>query len=71
MIVKKTSYLYIPFVVSVLTYLISRNYKETMVNKTTVDLMNDIHADDLEDNTNKVEDLDISYVTYQIKIVLL
>jgi hypothetical protein len=57
---KKTSYLYIPFVVSVLTFLISRNYKETMVNKTTVDLMNDIHADDLEENTNKVEDLDIS-----------
>ena len=41
-----------------------------MVNKTTVDLMNDIHADDLEDNTNKVEDLDIS-CAYQIKIVLL
>tara|TARA_B100000686_G_scaffold351790_1_gene451604 strand:- start:1012 stop:1680 length:669 start_codon:yes stop_codon:yes gene_type:complete len=38
---KKANMFYIPFIVSIVTYILSRRYKETFYDKVTTDLMND------------------------------
>jgi hypothetical protein len=43
---KKTNMFYIPFVVAVITYVLSRKYKETFNNITNVQLMNDFKTDE-------------------------
>ena len=44
---KKTNIFYIPFVVGILTHILSLKYNETFINQTTVDLMNDKVKGDL------------------------
>jgi hypothetical protein len=39
---KKSNIFYIPFVVSIITYILSRKYKETFLNVTNAQLMNDL-----------------------------
>ena len=44
---KKSNMFYIPFVVAIITYVLSRRYKETFVIKTQTDLMNNQSSEDL------------------------
>ena len=44
---KKSNMFYIPFVVAIITYVLSRRYKETFVIKTQTDLMNNQSPEDL------------------------
>jgi len=43
---KKSNMFYIPFVVAVLTYILSRKYRETFLNVANVQLMNDLQTGD-------------------------
>ena len=43
---KKTNTFYIPFIVAIITYVLSRKYRETFLNVTNVQLMNDVQTGD-------------------------
>ena len=49
---KKSNMFYIPFVVAIVTYVLSRKYKETFLNITNANLMND-----LKTGTDLIKDL--------------
>ena len=54
---EKTSVFFIPFIVSILTYILHRKYSDTFINKINNELMNNTSISD-EENTNVVTQLD-------------
>ncbi len=59
----KTDLLYVPFVVGIITYILSMKFKETFINKTNVDLMNMDESDGEDSNEKLIEKLDGSCKT--------
>jgi hypothetical protein len=54
---KKSSIFYIPFVVGIMTYVLSQQYKETYINQVNTDLMNNVSISD-SGNSDLIKSLD-------------